>query len=482
MIWKRAVGALIRRKIGLCAFSCLVLASLPARAGHEPLVPEPRTILLREGHPEHVVVGTRRGGYFSTRDSGATWSWMCEAGVGYEDEEVYPGVLLQSGSLLVSTGFGGVARSPDGCGFTPWLPSAQPFVADLRLRPDAREAIALEAHADGDGFVNQLWQSSDDAQTWQPLGGPFAPDTLATSLAISNNGDLYVAGAGASGAELLRSDSSAASWSRSVLTSELGVVPRVVGATAGAGTSRVFVVLDYAQAEGLITPGDRLVMSLDGGTSFVPLLDAVGDLPAASLSPDGERLAAGGESDGIHVLDAAASAGEGASLNRVSDMGVHALAWGADGRLYAAGHEAEDGFSLGVSDDAGRTFSALFALCQVSGPLSCAPDTSVGASCQSSGETGWDVRKEVAASEACAEDATTGGSGEPTTPATGSDPAPGQVAQPSDLPASDDHSQSATAGGCTLSPARAGASDAWLAVLVAVARLFGRRRWRIRSR
>src|SRR5689334_13533122 len=82
----------------LAALSCIFLVS-PARAGHAPLVPEPKTILLREAAPEEVVVGTRRGGYFMTRDGGKTWAWICEAGVGYDDEEVYPGVFLPSGTL-----------------------------------------------------------------------------------------------------------------------------------------------------------------------------------------------------------------------------------------------------------------------------------------------------------------------------------------------------------------------------------------------
>ena len=33
--------------------------------------------------------------------------------------------------------------------------------------------------------------------------------------------------------------------------------------------------------------------------------------------------------------------------------------------------------------------------------MACAADTSVGSECKSSGETGWDVRKEIAASDAC---------------------------------------------------------------------------------
>src|SRR5688572_1565496 len=127
MIAGRALGALSRNRV-LSACVCIALLAATAHAGHAPLVPEPRTILLREGHPEHVVVGTRQGGYFVTRDAGSTWSWICEAGVGYDEEEVYPGVLLGSGTLVVSTGFGGVSVSADGCGWSPWLPSEQPFV------------------------------------------------------------------------------------------------------------------------------------------------------------------------------------------------------------------------------------------------------------------------------------------------------------------------------------------------------------------
>src|SRR6478752_5661759 len=110
--------------------AAIALFSVNAHAGHAPLMPEPRTILLREDHPEHIVIGTRRGGYFSTKDAGATWGWMCEAGVGYDDEEVYPGALLRSGTLIVSTGFGGLSVSQDGCSFSQWLPSELPFVAD----------------------------------------------------------------------------------------------------------------------------------------------------------------------------------------------------------------------------------------------------------------------------------------------------------------------------------------------------------------
>lgn len=400
MIGRRAFGAHKWQRV-LRALLSVTLLTKVGHAGHAPLVPEPRTILLREDDPEHFVIGTRQGGYFVTRDAGTTWSWMCEAGVGYDDVEVYPGALLPGGTIVVSTGFGGLAVSADGCGWAPWLPSEQPFMADVRTQPGAATTVfALEARGDGAAFVNQLWRSSDDAKTWQALGDPFAVDALASSFAISDEQELYVGVAGPAGAELLRSADGALSWQRAPLTTEPGVTPRVIGARGAPGSARVFVVADYVQAEGITTAGDRVVLSIDGGQTFSPLLEATGDLSSWALSADGAHLAVGSD-DGIYSLSDASHASPGAVMSLVTSRGVHALAWGAQGQLYAAGHEASDGFSVGVSDDGGRTFRGVFALCQVEGPLACAADTSIGRECKSSGETGWDARKEVASSDAC---------------------------------------------------------------------------------
>jgi hypothetical protein len=421
MISSRARRALARQNGALRVLTYIVLLTSTAHAGHAPLVPEPRTLLIRDGEPDHVVIGTRRGGYFITRDAGATWSWMCEAAVGYDDEEVYPGAFLANGTLVVSTGFGGLAVSRDGCGWSPWLPREQPFVADIRVRRDLdNTVVALEGSRDNaSAFVNQLWQSRDAAGTWQTLGPAFAPDTQALNLAISGDGVMYVATSGPSGAELLRSDDSALSWERALVTSEAGVVPRII-AVSGGDVSHVYLVLDAAQVEGLATPGDRIVMSLDAGRTFLSLLQGEGDLSASSLSADGKQLVVGGHDDGIYLLSDADQATAGATLELVSPLRAHALAWGADQRLYAAGHEAIDGFSVGVSADQGRSFSPFFALCQVVGPLSCPAGSSVGQLCSSSGETGWDVRKEVADSSVCTADDGTGTAGAPSSAAEGS--------------------------------------------------------------
>ena len=183
------------------------------------------------------------------------------------------------------------------------------------------------------------------------------------------------------------------SFTRYAVSPAADAVPRVLAIDAG----RLFVLLDRLQAE-TATAGDELFVSHDGGQSYQSLLLAAGDLVATALAPDGKRLTLGGHHDGIYSLDF-----ETLALEQVSTKSVHVLAASAEGKLYAVGHEDVDGYSLGVSTDGGRTFSAVLALCQVLGPLECATDSSVGAQCLVGGETGWDVRKEAYPSPACQE-------------------------------------------------------------------------------
>jgi hypothetical protein len=476
MIGRRAWNARKRPRCTLRVLLGVTLLSAVGHAGHAPLVPEPRTILLRDDEPEHIVIGTRLGGYFVTRDAGATWSWMCEAGVGYEDEEVYPGVLLRGGTLVISTGFGGIASSADGCAWSSWLPSEQPFLADVRTDPSSPATVlALEARSDGEAFVNQLWRSTDGAKTWQALGAVFAPDALASSFAISDEGELYVGTSGPAGAELLRSADSAVSWERASLSTEPGVTPRVIAARGQPGTARIFVVADYAQAEGLTITGDRALFSTDGGQTFATLLEASGDLSSWSLSADGARLVVGGHDDGVYLLDDASNAVDGAVLTRITSRRVHALAWGAQGQLYAAGHEASDGFSLGVSADEGRTFQPVFALCQVRGPLDCAADSSVGAQCLSGGETGWDVRQEVADSDACNAAGELTGTGGASAGERGNAPGAGETSESTETPSATSPQASESQAGCGFSSRRA-PSHLAVALGLALLAVAGRRR------
>jgi hypothetical protein len=250
----------------------------------------------------------------------------------------------------------------------------------------------------------------------------------------------------------------------------------VIGARGEPGSARVFVVADYAQAEGFTGPGDRALVSSDGGQTFSTLLEASGDLSSWSLSADGARLVVGGHDDGIYLLVDAENAVSGSVMTRVTSRGVHALAWGDAGRLFAAGHEASDGFSVGVSADDGSTFQPVFALCQVQGPLACPADSSVGTQCLSGGETGWDVRKEVADGEACnAQGELTGSAGASAEQPAGSVSDAGQTSSTppvADTPAALSNDDA----GCALAPARPRRGAALVACLALLGLAVRRRR------
>ena len=204
-----------------------------------------------------------------------------------------PGVALADGTLVVSTGVTGIARSRDGCGWSAWHPDFPAFFVDLRSGArDAARLFALSSTAEGAGFATQLWTSTDGGESWLPHGETLPADLAATSFAMSRSDGsrLYVAGSGANGAELLRSDDAGASWNR--FTIEHAGVPRLVDVGA-ASQDLVVVLLNWHQHD---EPGsaltDSIHISLDAGEHFGSLYTGSGDLSAASSRKmDGSRSA-----------------------------------------------------------------------------------------------------------------------------------------------------------------------------------------------
>ena len=369
---------------------CVLLAiasfglSRSASASHPPVQPEVQQILIDRAHARAVALGLRFGGYVLSRDGTGSWSSVCPAAVGYEDTETYPGVALADGSLVVSTGSAGIARSPDGCRWSAWHPDFPTLFSDLRANSgDPIQLFALSSTADGAGFANQLWTSTDGGASWLPHGEPLPNDLAATSFAISpsDGSRFYVASTGPHGAELLRSNDAGTSWRR--FTIEHAGVPRVV-AVAPAVQDAPVVMLDSHQHE---APGsaltDSIHVSLDSGEHFAALYTGTGDLTAAALSDDG-RLAFGGRDDGLWIADVARG-GEPERRELPQSMFVQSLAWA--GALLYAGVGAPNGeLSLMQSDDGGASFSRALSLCEVTPALECAGDSAVGAACSGATE------------------------------------------------------------------------------------------------
>jgi hypothetical protein len=138
-----------------------------------------------------------------------------------------------------------------------------------------------------------------------------------------------------------------------------------------------------------------------------------GLLKGFALSPDGQTLLVGGETDGVWRAAAA-----DLQFEKVSEVGVQCLAWSEAG-VYACAGEFKDGFTIGLSRDQGASFSPVMHLPCVRGPLSCAPDTEVGSACPAA----WPATADVIDQDSCAPGA--GGGGSSSSSTGGADPAGG---------------------------------------------------------
>jgi hypothetical protein len=101
----------------------------------------------------------------------------------------------------------------------------------------------------------------------------------------------------------------------------------------------------------------------------------MGILKGFALSPDGETILVGGETDGVWR-----GASDTLKFEKVSSVGVQCLTWSQTAVLACAG-EFKDKFTVGRSTNQGETFEPMMHLACVRGPLACGAGTEVGKEC-----------------------------------------------------------------------------------------------------
>jgi photosystem II stability/assembly factor-like uncharacterized protein len=366
--------------VALAAAGTAIAGTSTAHASHPPRMPRVERVLVHPEDSARMVIATRFGGYYVTRDGGRSFAHVCQEGMGYDDTEVYPGHYATSGRVTVSTGYSGIASSGDGCGWTVWAPPGPVFIADV-VEVSGSKLLALNGANGAAGFENQVWASADDGRSWHAQGVPLAPELMVFGVAGTPDAErLFVTARSPAGLALLRSTDAGASWSRVHLSDDVSATPRLVGMVAGA-PEQLVVLLAHEQVD-TSAGADIILISRDGGDRFEVLFQGTHGLPAATLTREGV-LWFGGPEDGLWSVQLGPSS---AAPRKVSDTPTRGLTW-AQGRLFSIGDENADGHSVGVSSDGGRTFSKLFSFCDAHSALACAPDTEAGALCSSGIET-----------------------------------------------------------------------------------------------
>jgi photosystem II stability/assembly factor-like uncharacterized protein len=310
----------------------------------------------------NVVALRATFGVLLSRDSGATWSWLCEDVFGVsQSSPTDPVIALSASSMVAGPGLGaGLAVSPDlGCA---WASAADPLrsqlVKDLVVTPQAPHAVLavtstyhMGAGTDGGpGYVQQLFASDDDGASWSAKGTPIDPATPVTTVDVAP-GDptrIYVSALRGAGqtrtASLFVSTDGGAAWVERPVPIDVTRESEVfIAAVDPQNADRVYLRT--------LGTASRLLVTDDAGQSFTSPLALEGPMNGFALSPDGAKVYAGGPEDGLFMATRDALAFERRSA-------IHVQCLAARGPELWACSDEPSGFIAGASDDDGATFIA----------------------------------------------------------------------------------------------------------------------------
>lgn len=154
MNWRTVVASLV------VSGAVLGIAEPPARANGR--LPATSTITFRHGHEADIAVGLTFGLILS-HDGGKTWTWMCEAAVGYGGMYDPFYAYSPSGALFATT-FTGLKVMRDGCTFGP-TPEGKSFVSTSTIGPDGALYYGAAQTADPANQITpdfKIYKTADD--------------------------------------------------------------------------------------------------------------------------------------------------------------------------------------------------------------------------------------------------------------------------------------------------------------------------------
>jgi hypothetical protein len=378
---------LLRRFVStsLAASIALVAATSSANGRY----PSAGQIVLDPSEPAHLVVRATYG-ILTTRDTGATWNWICEGAVGYGGFEDPMMAITGDGRLLAGI-FEGLSTSTDGCawGFAPG-PLKDRYVLDLALEKDGMSGVLVVSNSIGASqFSTQLYGTKDAGATWAQKGVDLPPEFLGLTVEIapSDASRFYVSGRYGKPdyqGSIERTKDGGATWERlDIKGSDSTHLPYI----AAVDPNNADIL--YVRTDG--EPVDELLVSKDGGQTFTSVFQSKGNLLGFALSPDGKTVYLGGDADGLWSADTTSL-----QFKQVSKVGVKCLL-AKDSDLYACADEFVDKFTAGKSKDGGKTFEAIMHLQALCGPLECSAQSSVGATCPAL----WGATKQTIQAQDC---------------------------------------------------------------------------------
>jgi hypothetical protein len=367
--------------------TALLVLALPAAARANGRYPAATQIVVDRDAGTRYAVRTTFGVILS-KDSGATWDWLCEDAMGITSTNADPSLgFTLGGDLLAADEGDGLAQSTDfGCGWnvSPVVDKDHGgFFDDLVVRPSTPHVVlALNSgHVTGTtDDLTQLFQSTDDGATWTAHGAKLDPNVLADTVEVSKSDPmrLYVSGVRGDGptrvAAVFVSKDDGATWEEHAVPFDPNLESGIfISAVDDANPDVIYVRTAW---QGLvpqtppITKPARLLVTKDGGQTWNVAYQGQGPLFGFALANG--KVYVGGPEDGLRVASAADLA-----FQKTSDVRIQGLM--PQGSTLWAASAVVSGFILATTTDDGAHWDKKLAqLCDIRGPLACAPSTKAG--------------------------------------------------------------------------------------------------------
>jgi len=353
---------LIAKLLPVIGLGLLLAAPLPARA--DGAFPDEMSIHFPASAPHGILLATNFGLAIS-EDDGATWRYSCEPYV--TGSQAYANLyqVAADGAVLAISGL--LTRSADvGC---TWTAAAGDYVLGTIFTdafPDPNDASFVLATVNNTAGGSSIHSSHDGGRTFGP---PLytSPDILkGIEISRSARGVFYAtlfhpaAGGDPGRAMLLRSTDSGAHWSTTVIAAPPGTEPRIA-AVDPVDSNVVYLRL-------LSLSSDAIAITTDGGATIPPpALMLPGEFLSSFLRADDGSLYAGTAGGRLYVRRPGETSFATRAGPRLRCLGQRP----GTSRIFACGDMFTDSFSVGYSDDGGRTFQPLMKLTQLSGLLTC---------------------------------------------------------------------------------------------------------------
>lgn len=363
--------------------------SAPAAASANGRFPAANRIVLSPSEPDLVIVRATYG-VLRSLDAGASWSFLCEGALGLPLSATEDPALGLTGAGALVAGLlipAGLDVSTDqGCTWSCVGGALTGLaVADIAVRSEAPSsvvALTMPTTDDaGEPTGPAVFESTDNGATWAQLGLALDPNLLVSTIDVapSDPHRLYVSATRGFGPErtasLLVSLDDGTTWTEESVPLDTTWEAFVyIGAVDPLDADRLYIRTGAPKGQSGPT---RLLVSVDAGRSFQVGLTLTGQMLGFALSPDGEKIYAGGNIDGLFVGEReTGSFARTQSVVRGGDGGpidIHVECLATLGSELWACADEPSGFIAGVSTDEGATFEPRLQLGNVGAAIPCGP-------------------------------------------------------------------------------------------------------------